>query len=114
MIPFSNRFHGHNSLSYVYKNGTAVRSRVAVLKYIGNPHRRTSRLAVVISKKVVKSAVSRNRIRRRIYEYLRPWLLGLEKSHDVVVIVSAAELLTMDHGDFVQEINQLVNQPNIN
>ena len=74
MIPFKNRFHGHSSLSYVYKNGTAIRSKFMTLKYATNKHRKDSRIAVVVSKKVLKSAVRRNRIRRCVYEYIHPRL----------------------------------------
>ena len=65
------RFHGHGSLRYLYKNGDAVRSHLITLKYIANPRRKTSRFTVVVGKKVIKSAVKRNRIRRRVYEVVR-------------------------------------------
>lgn len=110
MISFVNRFHGHNSLSYVYKNGTAVRSHLMVIKMVNNPHRKHSRMAVVISKKVLKSAVSRNRVRRVIYEYLRAKLPHIKTAHDIVVIVSSSEILTMPHQDVAEQLNQLFSQ----
>ena len=42
-----------------------------MVRYQGNPRRSDYRCAVVVSKKVHKSAVTRNRIRRRIYEIVR-------------------------------------------
>ncbi len=113
MIPFKNRFHGHNSLRYVYKNGQAIRSRLATLKYIENSTRKKSRLAVVVGKKVIKSAVSRNRIRRRIYEYLRPQISNLSKTYDIVIIVSSSEILTMPSADLVEQLNQIVDQSSL-
>ena len=71
MLQQCNRFHGHGSLKFVYKNGQAVRSSIATIKYVKNPYRNHSRFAVVVSKKVLKSAVRRNRIRRRVYEIIR-------------------------------------------
>ncbi len=41
------------------------------LKYVANTKRTSYRAAVVVSKKVHKSAVVRNRIRRRVYEIIR-------------------------------------------
>jgi|GEM_PF-102233 len=71
MIGRKHRFHGHNSLRYVYSNGRMVRCSLGALKYAPNPRRQTYRAAVVVSKKNNKSAVVRNRIRRRIYEVIR-------------------------------------------
>lgn len=70
MISKQKRFHGHNSLNGVYRGGRAVRGEYISLRYI-ETRRADYRLAVVVSKKVSKSAVVRNRIRRRIYEIVR-------------------------------------------
>jgi ribonuclease P protein component len=61
------RFHGHNSLSFAHRQGKVVRKAGIALRYVENPRRSRYRAAVVVSKKVSKSAVVRNRIRRRIY-----------------------------------------------
>jgi ribonuclease P protein component len=113
MIPFKNRFHGHSSLKYVYKNGLAVRSRLMTMKSINNPHRPESRIAVVVGKKVIKSAVSRNRIRRRTYEYLRQQQDLLKPSTDLVIIVSSSEVLTIPHEELAECIEQLLIQSDL-
>lgn len=113
MIPFKNRFHGHNSLRYVYKNGAVVRSRLATLKTSPNDRRGESRIAVVISKKVLKSAVRRNRVRRRIYEQLRIALPRIKKTHDIVIIVTMSEFLTMEAPELEAHINQLLIQASL-
>ena len=64
------RFHGYGGLRYLYRHASAERSRLLTVKYVTNRRRRMPRIAVVVSKKVHKSAVGRNRIRRRIYEIL--------------------------------------------
>lgn len=107
MIPFTQRFHGHSSLRFVYKNGQVVRSRLATLKSTTNPHRKTPRFAVVVSKKVMKSAVRRNRIRRRIYEYLRLNSPRLKSPMDIVIIVTSSEFLTMSTSDVHTQLEQL-------
>lgn len=71
MISRTHRFRGHNSLSFAYQHGKTVRGRFINLKYAHNPRRSSFRAAVVVSKKVHKSAVVRNRIRRRIFELVR-------------------------------------------
>ena len=104
------RFHGHGSLRYVYKNGQAVRSHFVTVKYTSNPHRKTSRFAVVVSKKVLKSAIGRNRVRRRVYEVIRHELPHIKNVHDVVVIVFSAELATMPAEDLSVTLRQLFDQ----
>lgn len=114
MIPVLNRFRGHNSLRFVYSNGKTARARVGNLKYITNPHRKHSRVAVVVSKKVIKSAIGRNRIRRRVYEYIRTVVLPrLTRSYDIVVVVSSAELATMPYPEFQKQLDQLVEQTDL-
>lgn len=113
MIPFKNRFHGHNSLDYVYKNGQTVRSRLANVKCTVNPKRSDSRVAVVVGKKVIKSAVKRNLIRRRVYEYVRLQISQFTKIFDVVIIISSSELMTMPHKDMVDMFDQLFSNVGI-
>ena len=71
MISRKHRFHGYGSLRYVYQNGKTVRGPLASLKYVHNPRRDSYRFAIVVSKKVNKSAIVRNRIRRRLFAIIR-------------------------------------------
>ena len=104
------RFHGHGSLRYVYKNGRAIRSHPLTIKYIKNSHRKNSRFAVVVSKKVLKSAVGRNRIRRRIYEILRAQIPHLVSPHDIVILVFSSEVIVLPNDELVGLIQQLFTQ----
>jgi ribonuclease P protein component len=113
MIPFTNRFHGHSSLNYVYKNGQAVRSHAVTVKYVPNKHRDNSRVAVVISKKTLKSAVRRNRIRRRIYEYVRTKLPELKMVYDIAIIVTSSDFIDMTHPEMSQQFDQLFTQAGV-
>jgi ribonuclease P protein component len=113
MIPFRNRFHGHNSLRFVYKNVQAVRSRFATLKSTPNLNRTNPRIAVVISKKVLKSAVRRNRIRRRIYDYIHNQLPRLDKTYDIVMIVTSSELHSMQQTELIEQLEQLFTQSHL-
>ncbi|MDN5275188.1 MAG: putative Ribonuclease [Candidatus Saccharibacteria bacterium] len=107
MLSASHRFHGHGSLRYVYKNGTAVRSHLITVKAVTNPHRKHSRFAVVVSKKVHKSAVGRNRIRRRIYEVVRLELPKFKAPHDVAILVFSSELISLPASELQETVQQL-------
>lgn len=110
MIPAANRFHGHGSLRYVYANGKAIRTQLLTVKSIKNDRRKKSRLSVVVSKKILKGAVDRNRLRRRIYEIVRVNLPRFNDTYDVVIIVTHSGLAGLDHDELVDTIEKVLDQ----
>ena len=112
MLAFKYRFHGHGSLRYVYAHGQAVRSRLITLKYSRHPKRKNPRVAVVVSKKVYKGAVGRNRIRRRLYEIMRHELPRIHDNQDLVLIIFSSEVLTMPREELVDVVKQLLHTAN--
>jgi ribonuclease P protein component len=84
MIVRSHRFHGYGSLKGVYARGQTVRSGALSLRFAPRPQERPYRVAVVVSRKVHKSAVVRNRIRRRIYEIVRRQAATVPEGTDLV------------------------------
>lgn len=110
MLSKKNRFHGHDSLRYVFKNGRTARAGIMTVKTVVNPRRRHSRFAVVVSKKVIKSATGRNRIRRRLYELLRQDMPKIKSPHDTVVIVTSSEVRDMPFPDLQRTLTQLLNE----
>ena len=92
MISRQNRFHGYNSLNFVYRRGESVRDYHLALRYIRNPRRSTHRIAVIVSRKVDKSAVQRNRIRRRLYEVVRLHESAINGPYDIVFTVFSGQL----------------------
>lgn len=85
------RFHRRNAVQRVHRKGRQVRGTQLSLKHLEN-RSTSSRLAVVVSKKVDKRAVVRNRIRRRVYELVRKNWSQLEPGHDIVISVFDASL----------------------
>lgn len=111
MIPKQHRFQGHGSLRYVYKNGHQIRNRQVVLKYCANARRSNSRISVVVSKKTLKPAVGRNRIRRRVYEIVRQELpFFRDGAVDIVILVLSAEVRTMPTHELYRSIKHLLSQ----
>jgi ribonuclease P protein component len=113
MISSLFRFHGHGSLRYVYANGKAARSQLFTVKYVPNTRRRNPRFSVVVSKKVIKSAVGRNRIRRRMYEYLRVNMDRLNAVYDIVIICTSAELRTLPYAQLDEQLTQLFEKADL-
>lgn len=113
MLHQVNRFHGHNSLKFVYRNGESVRASLMTIKYVLNPRRKNSRFAVVVSKKILKSAVGRNRIRRRIYEIVRLEKDKLRDSQDIIFIIASAEVANMPYLELLTAVKYLLSQANL-
>jgi ribonuclease P protein component len=87
MITATHRFHGRSALRFVYQRGKTVRGGELSLRYAYNDRIAGYRVAVVASRKVSKSAVVRNRIRRRIYEIVRLEGERITKPYDLVFTV---------------------------
>lgn len=90
MLSADYRFHGHGSLNYLFRNGVVIRKAWVLMRFVENKRRENSRVAVIVGKKTAKSAVVRNRIRRRVYEVIRThWELVPPHTDIAVTIVSA-------------------------
>ncbi len=113
MISSKNRFHGHNSLRYVYTNGKTVRGPLCSIKYIQNDRREVYRLAIVVSKKVSKSAVVRNRIRRRLYEALRAEAPAIKQPYDLVVTVFSDQITAITSEEVTKMVHAQLKQAKI-
>ena len=110
MLAANLRFHGHGSLKFLYKNAGAYRSRLFTVKLVKNAQRKRSRFSVVVSKKVHKSAVGRNRIRRRLYEILRAEYGQFNGVYDIAVIVTSGEVLFADSSELTESLHHLLEQ----
>ena len=103
------RFHSRGGVKYTYKHGKTVRSPKLSLIFNNNP-RKFTRFAVVVSKKVNKSAVGRNRIRRRVYEAVRLNFASVPKNRDYIFIVYDASIKTLPFADLSKLVCSLVKE----
>lgn len=110
MLSRKHRFHGHNSLNYVYQNGQTARTADMTLRYALNMRRKTYRCAVVVSKKVSKSAVVRNRIRRRVYEAVRLQDGRISEPLDLVFSIFQEKIAEIPADELQQRVKHLLSQ----
>jgi ribonuclease P protein component len=107
MIGAAHRFHGYNSLRGVYQRGQTVRGPMVSMRFAERQPGRRYRVAVVVSRKVSKSAVVRNRIRRRIYEIVRR--ANVPAASDLVFTVFDSQLAEMPATKLEATISQLLS-----
>lgn len=110
MIAKEFRFKGLGSVRPCLKYGQSVRGKGITLKYLERKHTTGPRLSVMVSKKVSKRAVVRNRIRRRIMEAARPHLQQITGRWDLVITVYDQAYADKPWADVEQQVGQLLDK----
>ena len=106
------RFHSRGGVRYTYQHGKTIRDSKISLVFASNIKKR-QRFAVVVSKKVLKSAVGRNRIRRRVYEAIRIEQSNIQQPVDCIFIIYTKEIATIDFSELRGLIHNLLIEAKI-
>ena len=112
MLSKKYRFHSRGGVRHTYQHGKTIRDAKISLVFANNS-RKNQRFAVVVSKKVLKSAVGRNKIRRRVYEAVRLELANIEKPVDCIFIVYTREISVIDFEELRSLIHSLLIEAKI-
>ncbi|HXY18133.1 MAG TPA: ribonuclease P protein component [Candidatus Nitrosopolaris sp.] len=104
MISRTHRFHGRASLRFVHQRGKTSRGPFFLVKVALNPRRTNYRVAVVVSAKVHKSAVVRNRIRRRLYSAVRQQTIS--QPYDIVINVFDSKVADQPPKDLLRLVKR--------
>lgn len=112
MLAKKYRFHSRGGVKYTYRNGRSIRTPKVALIYAPNT-RRQQRFCVVVSKKVLKTAVGRNRIRRRVYEAIRLELPRFYVHQDNIIVIYSRDFTTMPFDDLRKIIHDLFAESQI-
>jgi ribonuclease P protein component len=107
MLASKYRFHSRGGVRYVMSHGQSIRQDKLTVVFTPNI-RGGQRFAVVVSKKIYKSAVARNRIRRRIYEAIRTQLTA--NPIDRVFIVNSREVRDLPSPELHRNIHDLLSK----
>ena len=92
----------------IYRQGQKVTSPLLMMKYLPN-RENYSRFGIVVSSKVAKQAVIRNKIKRRIGEILRNNQARIPTGYDFVVI-SSPRAKQSNNQDIVNNLRKLFSQ----
>ncbi|MDD3032766.1 MAG: ribonuclease P protein component [Candidatus Pacebacteria bacterium] len=103
MLKRENRLTKKKDFERVYKKGRGIKTDSLFLKILENEQEIT-RIGIVISKKVSKRAVIRNKIKRRIREIVKK--SSLKPGFDLI-IVTYPQIKEKDFQQLEEEINQL-------
>ncbi len=101
------RFHSRGGVKYVYKKGKTIRRPMMSLVFCDNTKGFT-RVAVVVSKKVEKTAVGRNLIRRRVYEAIRVNWEYMPLKRDYIFVIYDKKVGKMKFAELEKMLGELV------
>ena len=86
MLPLKNRLKNKKDFDAVFKKGKKAEGAFLFLKAIKN-NLNESRFGFVVSQKVNKKAVARNRIKRKLREIAKTERIVVKEPRDIVVLV---------------------------
>lgn len=108
MLSQIKRISKQKEFDAIFKSGKSFSNRCLLLKILGNEEN-LFKLSVVVSAKVSKKAVIRNKIRRRIKEVIRKSLDGNQKGLSIV-IVAKPEIAGYDFAKTEQVLKELLKK----
>ncbi|WP_114994480.1 ribonuclease P protein component [Synechococcus sp. UW179A] len=127
VLPASMRLRGHRCFDHLHRKGKRFHGSLMVLRKASAHHSllkypattsssdtpcaaRTCRVAVVISSKVSKRAVIRNRLRRRLHDHLRTRFEHAPEHASVWILVSLKPGAATEDHDLLEECDRLLEQ----
>lgn len=105
MLPKQNRLNKKSDLEKVFKEGRSFKNSTFVLRFTKNNLKNPARFGIIVSGKVSKKAVIRNKIKRRIRAVIRELLVKIKPGTWVVLI--AQDLAAQKSFQEIKE--QLIN-----
>lgn len=104
MLPKENRLKKKKDFERVFKKGRGINQGFLFLKFQKNNFEE-SRFGFLVSQKVSKKAVVRNKIKRRLRGLISLNLSQIKKGNDVVLVTRPG----LEKKDF-QEIKEMINK----
>jgi len=108
MLPKENRLKKEKEFETVFKGGRTVRGNDIFLKYLANGTDKT-KVGFVVSKKVSKLAVRRNKIKRRMREIVRLRKKEIKEGLSIIFI-ALPSINDKSHEDIKKDIENLFNK----
>ena len=127
VLPASMRLRGHRCFDHLHRKGKRFHGTLMVLRRasahnsllkrpatpkgsVSPSSPATCRVAVVISSKVSKRAVIRNRLRRRLHDHLRTRFEHASEHASVWILVSLKPGAATEDHDLLKECDRLLEQ----
>ena len=101
---------GRKLFAGVWKGGRRITSPLFSVVFVQNIDFTSNRFAVVVPKKVVSSAVNRNKIRRRVYGGLRKYISLLNSTSFSIILIAKSSMADKTYKEVVAEVEKVLNK----
>jgi ribonuclease P protein component len=108
MLPKENRLKKEKEFETVFKSGKTIRGKSVFFKYFANGTDKT-RIGFIVSKKISKLAVERNKVKRRMREIVRLKKDNLKEGLSIV-IVSLPVIKGMAYKEIKEDLGNLLSK----
>ncbi|QNJ06787.1 ribonuclease P protein component [Synechococcus sp. MEDNS5] len=125
VLPASMRLRGHRCFDHLHRRGKRYHGTLMVLRkassdskllrrdaisYLMHAQHQSCRIAVVISGKVHKRAVVRNRLRRLLHDHLRARFEARSEHSDCWLLISLRPGADAEEANLLEECDRLLEQ----
>ena len=95
------------SIPYILKKGNSYHSELFIIRHTKNDGH-NSRYRVIISKKLLREAVDRNKLRRQVYEAIRKNDKESAKQGQDIILIPKKNILTRNYQQIEEDIKKNV------
>ncbi len=95
MLPFKNRLKKEKDFQQVFNKGRFINSDLISVRFLDN-NTDDTRVGFIVSKKVSKKAVLRNRVKRKLREVMRANMEKIKGGFDIIITAKSIELEKID------------------
>ncbi|MFA5207604.1 MAG: ribonuclease P protein component [Candidatus Paceibacterota bacterium] len=108
MLPKENRLKKEKEFEAVFKGGRTIKGKSVFLRYLINGTDKT-KVGFVVSKKISKLAVIRNKAKRRMRDIVRLKKDGLKEGLSIVII-SLPSISKMTYKEIKEDLENLLSK----
>jgi len=112
MLPEANRLKKEKDFERAFKKGKSYNQSFLFLKVFDSQDERQSRFGFVVSTKVSKKAVVRNKLKRQMREIVRERIEDIKKGQDVIVVTQPG-IETQTFHQLKQNLLQLLKEADL-
>lgn len=106
MLSKNNRLRHTKDIESVFKNGKTIAGKLIFLKFLKNDLN-IARFGFIVSTKISKKAVIRNKIKRQLREIVRKNLANLKLDLDII-IVAKPEIIDKNYQEIKNDFENLL------
>jgi YidC/Oxa1 family membrane protein insertase len=108
MLPKENRLKKEKEFEAVFKGGRTIRGKSVFLRYLINGTNKT-RIGFIVSKKISKLSVERNKVKRRMRDIVRLRKDSLKEGLSIVV-VSLPSIKAMEYREMKEDLEKILSK----